>query len=144
MRVTVTSTLQAPIGAVWEKLKQTETLRFVTEGVMTYYTIDLPTEWEVGKTINLRPRLWGKPQGDHFVTVISRSDDEHKIVTHEKGGSVTKWNHTMQLLEDYPGECRLVDTIDIEAGWQTLLIWFFAQNFYHHRHRRWQQLITTP
>lgn len=144
MLARVQSTLPADINTVWGLLLQTRTLGFVAEGIMTYDGLaDLPEVWEVGSNANLRPRLWGKAQGDHFVEVAEVDAEHHRIVTHEHGGVIKKWNHTMKLVEDYPGECHLIDTIDIGAGWQTPTIWLFAQHFYRYRHHRWQELIAT-
>lgn len=142
MRVTVSSVLPAPIEDCWGLLQHTSTLLFVAEGVMTYdNAATLPDTWEVGQTVNLRPRLWGKSQGDHFVRVVTVDHDNHTIVTNEHGGPITVWNHTMHLVEIRPDVCRYTDTIEIEAGWQTPIVWLFAQYFYRHRHARWQQLI---
>lgn len=143
MRVTVISLLPAPIEKCWDLLKKTSTLIFVAEGVMTYDGApDLPPEWTVGiPGVNLLPRLHGKLQGDHFVTVTEVNNNDGRIVTSEYGGDITAWNHTMQLREVGPNLCRYTDTIEIQAGWRTPLIWLFANYFYRHRHKRWQALI---
>ncbi len=145
MRVSVQSNLKTDTKTAWDLLKKTSTLIYVAEGVMTYDgAASLPPEWRVGTRVNLKPRLWGKPQGDHIVRVVDVDERDMQIETEEHGGFVTKWRHVMHLIENYPGECQLVDTIDIKAGWRTPFVCLFAFYFYRHRHKRWQTLISRP
>ncbi|MFM2339645.1 MAG: hypothetical protein RLZZ360_281 [Candidatus Parcubacteria bacterium] len=109
---------------------------------MTYDgATDLPPTWQTGATMNLKPKLWGQPQGDHIVQVVAVNDADRIIETREHGASITKWDHTMRVMGNSSNTCLLVDTIEIEAGWRTLAIATFAWFFYRHRHRRWLQLI---
>lgn len=142
MFVRLSVALNAPLSDCWELLKKTATLSTVTNGMMTYDgAADLPEEWTVGVTTNLKPRLWDNPQGDHFVTVMEVDELRKRIVTKEHGGAITTWNHTMELQRIGPHLCRYTDTIEIKAGWQTVFIWLFALYFYRYRHQQWQKLV---
>tara|TARA_B100000508_G_scaffold115566_1_gene94678 strand:- start:3742 stop:4182 length:441 start_codon:yes stop_codon:yes gene_type:complete len=142
MKVTVTSKFLASTDRVWELLQRSQTLVYVAEGVMTYDGEDeLPERWEVGTEVNLKPRLYGRSQGNHYVQFMEVNPAVRVIETMEWGGPITRWNHTMSLIEVSSNECEYTDAIEIQAGLMTIPVWAFAQFFYRHRHRRWLKLL---
>lgn len=143
MRVTVSSEFPVPATDVWDKLQWSDTLVFVADEVVVYDAADqFPSLWSVGTKVNLRPRLFGfLPPGDHVVEFVKIDQATMTIVTNESGGSIKRWDHTMHVEPLSDERCRYTDSIVIEAGLLTPVIYGFAQFFYRHRHRRWRELL---
>lgn len=142
-RVERTVALPASIEKCWRLLQRTDTLIKVAEGIMTYGGAnDLPEHWSPDNpVVNLKPRLFGIPQGNHFVQVTSLDEENHTIVTNEYGGHIKSWVHTMNLVEVDQFQCLYTDTIEIDAGRRTKLVAWFAHHFYGHRQRRWKEIL---
>ena len=143
MNVTVSSDLPAPALHVWRLLQKSSTLAFLAKGMVRYQTeAKLPKFWKVGEVVNLRPKLFGiLPANDHFVTFTEINSETFTARTSEHGGQIVEWNHAMTIEDRSDGRCRYVDSIEIDAGRFTSATVWFADMFYHHRHRRWLQLL---
>ena len=144
MSMIVESTVILPITAAkaFELLRRSDTLAKVAAGVMTYDTEALwPKYWQVDQKVNLKPRLRGVPQGDHYVTFTTIDEGKRELKTEEFGGPIKSWKHTMILRDTPVGTCFYTDHIVIDAGWKTLWIWLFAKFFYRHRQKRWLKLL---
>ena len=141
-RIERVTSINLPAPVVWDLLNQSKTLEKVAWPVMTYRPVTpLPPRWHVGFTTNIRPRFAGiLPTGIHLVTFDTIDADNLRIVTHETGGAIREWNHTMQVHDIGEHRSVYVDTVDIDAGDETDNIVAFAKFFYRHRHRRWQRL----
>lgn len=76
-------------------------------------------------------------------TLEIRSVDEHTrtIVTHEYGGVLRGWDHTLHVEPVGEHTCRYSDTVDIDAGVLTPVVVLMANGIYRYRHRRWRKLV---
>jgi len=81
------------------------------------------------------------PAYRHTIEVLSVDDATHTIRTHEYGGRIRSWNHTLHAESIGAGRCRYADTIDIDAGWFTGVVALGAAGIFRYRHRRWHKLI---
>lgn len=143
MLIEHSSVFPASAQAVYARLQQSETLQSIVKPVLTFQpTIPFPARWQAGVEVNLRPHLFGLiPTGDHFVRFAEVDDARLCIKTHEHGGPVEKWEHTMQVEPLSATTSRYTDSVDIEAGNVTKLVCFLALRFYRHRHCQLQQLL---
>lgn len=134
------SLLQMPVAEAWRALKRIDTLAAVARPLVTYppmQSLDFPSEWEVGQSLNIRPKLFGiLDQGNYWVYVTECSETNRRIVTREHSDTITRWIHTMQLTPATDRSCYLIDTVEIDAP---LPVYLFARLFYAHRHRRWKR-----
>jgi hypothetical protein len=54
---------------------------------------------------------------------------------------VRRWDHLIRVEPADGGRTRYSDTIEVEAGALTPLVWLFAKLFYRHRQRRWRTIV---
>ncbi|MFD4444791.1 hypothetical protein ACFWPK_33930 [Nocardia sp. NPDC058519] len=81
------------------------------------------------------------PAYRHTIEVTEVDAASGTIRTHEHGGIVTEWNHTLQVVPITDQTCRYTDTIDIEAGYATPLVAAIAAGIFRYRQRRWHRLV---
>jgi hypothetical protein len=62
------------------------------------------------------------PFSVHHLEVASIDDERRVLVSHEHGGLVRTWHHTLVVTEVDDASCRYEDRIDIDAGVFTLLV----------------------
>jgi len=142
------TTLAAPIDAVWEALQRPATLVYVSRGWLSFRPVDPPT----------LPERWPQDGGDFEVALtafgilpigrqvigMSRSDDPgpaRVIRDNGRGTLVRVWDHRITLMPEGSDATRYTDSLRIEAGWLTPLVVIWARGFYAHRQRRWHKLI---
>ena len=89
-------------------------------------------------TVRVRMYLLGMaPLGTHTLHFESIDPRAHEIMTREHDWLVRRWDHCIRIQPLAAGQCRYSDTVDIEAGLLTPLVWLFARCFYAHRQWRW-------
>ena len=131
------------------EVETSQLLRYVSSPLVRFAAIDppeLPERWaEASYKVGLR--ILGRIPFGSQVIQISRgafSDNEtgFRASLRDNGHSalVARWDHWITI-ESAPGGCRYTDTVDIQAGIFTPLVWAFAWVFYRHRQRRWQRLV---
>jgi hypothetical protein len=89
----------------------------------------------------LAARLWWfglLPGWRHRLRVVEATATE--LRTREGGGPVRAWNHTLTFEPTGDGACRYTDTVELDAGPLTPLVWCFAQGLFRWRQARWRQL----
>ncbi len=62
------------------------------------------------------------PAYRHTIEVIEVDDAEQTIRTHEHGGVLRAWNHTLRVEPIDTQTCRYTDTVEIDAGPQRLFV----------------------
>jgi hypothetical protein len=80
------------------------------------------------------------PVSYHHLQVREIDADAMRLVAHEWGGAVRRWEHTIWVEPLGEGRCRYTDRIEIDAGPFTAIVAGFAALFYRHRQRRWRRL----
>jgi hypothetical protein len=144
MKVSITSNIEASSEDAWALVKQSNTLLYVTRGLMGFKSISssLPNEWQQGKTEQLRIMLFGLiPAWRHQISFKDISDSKMVMLTHESGGVVKTWNHLISIKTADSSSCNYTDDVEIKAGLFTPLIWLYAHVFYRYRQFRWRYLV---
>jgi len=143
--VYIESELSADIDRVWHDMQLPATFLYLCRGLFGVPAL-------VGRTDRLRAGERGTgwlmafhafPAYRHTIEVLSVDEATHTIRTHEYGGRIRSWNHTLHAEAVGPGRCRYSDTIEIDAGWFTDLVALGAAGIFRYRHRRWHKLIRT-
>lgn len=138
LRVSVSTILNAPLEQVWLKIKRTDTLIYVTRGVLDYSDCVFPSELSEGDTITMQLWLFHfLPLWRHRITILQIDDAQHILHTNESGGLIRVWNHTLSASQQDSGKTFYQDQIDVDAGLFSPLIWLFANLFYRYRQYRW-------
>jgi ligand-binding SRPBCC domain-containing protein len=141
MRVIHHSIFPAPADRVWEMLQRTETLAYITRGMMSFEVVDLPAEVREGAVARLKVKALNLPAMDYEIRVRTFDPEAHETVTEEHGGMVRRWVHRITIEPLSSDRCLYTDRIDIDAGLMTPVVWAFAQVFYRIRQRRWLDLL---
>ena len=84
--------------------------------------------------------FWIIPMGVHTVIFEKIDQENYEIQSREHDPLVARWDHLISIkpLDDLRSLYR--DTIDIDAGGLTFVVWAWANLFYRHRQRRWRAL----
>jgi hypothetical protein len=144
MKVSITSTIEASAEEAWNLVKQSNTLLYITRGLMGFKPIEseLPKEWLEGNTEQLRIMLFGViPAWRHQISFKKISDKNMDMLTHESGGVVNTWNHLINVKPLDASSCTYTDDVEIKAGLFTPFIWLYAHVFYRYRQLRWRSWV---
>jgi hypothetical protein len=100
-----------------------------------------PERWREGLTIRGRLYILGfVPVGTHSVH-IERVDHRHyEIQSRESDPLAKTWDHLIAIRPLGEDRSTYRDTIDIDAGALTFVVWAWAAWFYRHRQRRWRAI----
>lgn len=142
--ITVTSILPFSIETAWEKLQESQTLVFITKGMMKFEPIEgkFPEKWAIGKTYQTRTKFYGfmPAKGIHNIFFESKDDDNFIIKTKENSDTIKVWNHTMQLKKISENEVEYTDKIVIYNGKNHGFMAWWTKRYYQYRQKRWRKL----
>lgn len=141
MIVKRTAILPASRAAVFQKLQQPETLRYIAKPFATFEPVGEPVQkWTAGSTSAYRFCLFGViPFGTHTIHIVRF--DQDGVSSREGNEHVPVWNHEIKLIKLDGSRTEYTDRVEIRAGWKTIFIWLWAKAFYAHRQRRWVKLL---
>jgi len=140
--VRVTTRLPIRAEVAWDTVKRTDTLRYVTRGLLGFRVEGgAPERLAEDETYRLRLLFFGVvPAWRHEIHVVRLDERAREIRTEERGGPVRDWRHRITVDEEGWGSTRYMDELDISAGAVTPLVWLYAQFFYRYRQMRWRRL----
>jgi ligand-binding SRPBCC domain-containing protein len=140
--VRVSTRLPVPAELAWDTVKRTDTLRYVTRGLLGFRPEGvIPERLAEGETYRMRLLFFGVlPAWRHEIRVVRLDEAGHEIRTEEHGGPVRDWRHRITVDAEGWGSARYMDEIQIAAGPLTPLVWLYAQLFYRYRQMRWRRL----
>lgn len=81
------------------------------------------------------------PAYRHTIEVVEVDQASRTVRTHEHGGLLKAWNHTLHVEPIDEHSSRYSDTVDIDAGVATAFVAALAKEIYRYRHRRWRKLV---
>ncbi|MHA7652271.1 SRPBCC family protein [Mycobacterium sp. ML4] len=140
--VHVETRLSTSADRVWRAMLSPATFRYVCKGLFAFPAL-------AGRTEQLRQGECGTgwlmafhviPAYRHTIEVVDVDEASFTIRTHEYGGILKAWNHTLHVEPLQEGSCRYSDTVDIDAGLLTGLVVAMAKGIYRYRQRRWRKL----
>jgi hypothetical protein len=100
-----------------------------------------PLTWADG-TYRVSMRLFGIiPLGKQAIVISHPPADIFTLRDNGHSALIRTWDHTITITPSGTGTLYR-DQVVIEAGLLTPLVWSFALLFYHHRQRRWRQLVS--
>ena len=137
--------LDAPPDRVWETLKQVDTLRYITRGLLGFRPLGpVPDTLRAGEVVRVRLLFFHViPAWAHEIRIVHVDEEAHVIETREHGGGVKRWDHRLTVEPAGAGRSRYTDCIEIDAGAATRLVWAYANLFYRYRQWRWRRLART-
>jgi ligand-binding SRPBCC domain-containing protein len=140
-RCQVTTILPAPAQTIWEAVKRPATLFHVTRGMLGFSgKQNFPARWQIGQS--LQTRLWFfhlLPAPFVHKMQVAEVDEARRLIRSHETSPVYTWDHTIRV-DEQNDTTRYTDSIDIQAGLFTWLIWLYANIFYRYRQWRWYKL----
>jgi uncharacterized protein YndB with AHSA1/START domain len=140
--LTIETDLAAPADRVWQAMLLPATFLHVCRPLFRVPglegRIDPLTEGEIGSAW-----LWAfgvVPAYRHTIEVRRVDPGARTIATHEHGGVLRRWDHTLAVEPAGPDRARYRDTLAIDAGPLTPVAVAVAAAIFRHRHRRWRRL----
>lgn len=142
MRVKVESVLPCNADLAWQELQTSRLLLEVIRPLAAVVAMPgerLPETWKAGEVVRCRCYLLGiVPLGPRKIFFERIDPATREIQSRESDALIRHWDHLAAIEPVDPGHCRFRDTIEIDAGLLTPLVWLYAYLFYSHRQRRWQ------
>lgn len=139
----IETTLPAGADRVWSAMKNPSTMLYVLRGIAGFPALagrtDPIEEGEKGRGWLLAFHVL--PLSRHTIEVLSVDQSTRSIRTHEYGGVLRRWDHTLHV--EALGDDRSVysDTVEIDAGPLTNAVARLAESIYRYRQRRWHRLV---
>jgi hypothetical protein len=142
----VSTLLDCSATKAWNEVQKSSLHRYVTWPLARFVPLraPLPERWSEGLTIQCKLFVFGViPMGVHTVHIEKINQTNYEIQSREHDPLVARWDHLISIrpLGDLQSTYR--DTIDIDAGSLTFVVWAWANWFYRHRQRRWRALAKT-
>lgn len=135
--------LGADVGRVWDAMLRPATFLYVVRGLFSVPMLAGRTEpFEAGESGTAWLFVFHViPAYRHTINVISVDPASHTVRTHEHGGMLRVWNHTLHAEPIDGGRTRYSDTLEIDAGPLTPVVAFGARWIFRYRQRRWHRLV---
>lgn len=104
-----------------------------------------PDTWEQGKTYKMSMYLFGVfPMGWQELTINSiKNTNEASLLDVGPGLIVRKWDHRVMLTKKSDHETRYEETLHLEAGIFTPIVWLGMILLFWWRKKRWIQITKT-
>jgi hypothetical protein len=144
MMVRLTTLLDTAPDKAWAAVKRSDTLRYVTRGLLGFGGTPLPEEWRAGETVRTRLLFFHLlPAWTHELRIIRVDGEAREILTNEGGAFIKTWSHLITVRPHADGGCLYTDEIEVRAGVLTPFVWLYASAFYRYRQMRWRRLAST-
>lgn len=145
MQVKISTLLRRDPERIWQEVQTTRLLRYIAHPLVLFEPIipkTFPEKWS-DERYWVHMKLFGfLPFGKQWIGIRRvAKPDEYEILDDGRGEMIARWRHLITLRKTPEGFTQYTDTVDIEAGWLTLGVWFFANVFFRYRQRRWRRLV---
>jgi len=103
-----------------------------------------PERWSEGLVLRCKLFVFGViPIGAHTLHFEKIDHDNYELQSREHDPFIARWDHMVSVKPLDGSRSIFRDTIDIDAGSLTFVVWAWANWFYRHRQRRWRALAKT-
>jgi hypothetical protein len=145
MIVDVSTVLNCSAAKAWNEVQKSSLLLYVIWPLARVVPVGgpFPERWSAGPTVQCKLYVFRViPIGVHTIHIEKIDQKNYEIQSREHDPLITGWDHLISIksLDDDRSIYR--DTIDIDAGSLTFLVWAWANWFYRHRQRRWRAAKT--
>ena len=139
----VQTTLPTGADRVWRAMQSPVTFLYVCRGLLGFPALSGRAEplWAGERGTGWLFAFHLVPAYRHTIEVIEVDEPTLTIRTHEHGGMLRSWNHTLTVEPVDEQTCRYSDTVAIDAGPVTPFVAALAVGIYRYRQRRWHKLV---
>ena len=146
MIVDVSTVLNCSAAKAWNEVQNSSLFLYVIWPMARVVPTGapFPERWSEGLTIQCKSLVFGViPIGVRTLHIEKIDQKNYEIQSREHDPLIARWDHLVSIkpLDDSRSIYR--DTIDIDAGSLTFVVWAWANWFYRHRQRRWRALAKT-
>ena len=146
MIVDVSTVLNCSAAKAWNEVQNSSLFLYVIWPMARVVPTGapFPERWSEGLTIQCKSFVFGViPIGVRTLHIEKIDQKNYEIQSREHDPLIARWDHLVSIkpLDDSRSIYR--DTIDIDAGSLTFVVWSWANWFYRHRQRRWRALAKT-
>jgi hypothetical protein len=141
--VHVETTLPTDADRVWPAMLSPVTFLYVCKGLF-----GVPALSGRSEALRLGERGTGWlfafhliPAYRHTIEIVEVDPASKTLRTHEHGGILRSWDHTLHVEPIDERTSRYSDTVDIDAGAATVFVAALATGIYRYRQRRWRKLV---
>ena len=125
---------------VWRLATDLDALSKIMDGVISFEGLPSGRVYQ-GQKITVQVSLFGKlPSQPYFMEVLQCDDEAMVLRSFERGAGVKSWRHTLTVEPQQSGS-RLVEVIDIDAGWMSWAFALWARFLYRKRHKPRVQML---
>ena len=144
MKVYVETVLDCSAPKIWNELLNLSSFTYIIKPLV-YAQLCSPSQYPErlyeGLTLIIRPYLFSfLPMSKKTINIETVDHDSFFMQTREFDSLVHIWDHSIMVKQTDNGQTKYSDTIKIEAGIFTPVVWLFAKWFYRHRQNRWKKL----
>jgi hypothetical protein len=146
MIVDVSTVLNCSAAKAWDEVQKSSLLLYVISPLARVVPIGapLPERWSEGLTIRCKSLVFGViPIGVRTLHFEKIDHKNYELQSREHDPLIARWDHLISIKPLANSRSIYRDTIDIDAGSLTFVVWAWANWFYRHRQRRWRALATT-
>jgi hypothetical protein len=141
----VSTVLNCSAAKAWNEVQKSSLLLHLIWPLVRVVAVGapFPERWSEGP-MQCKMYIFGIiPVGVHTIHIENIDQKNFQIQSREHDRLVPRWDHLISIkaLDDNRSLYR--DTIEIDAGWLTFVVWAWANWFYRHRQRRWRALAKT-
>ena len=144
MRVHVASRFPCSPDRFWTALVRTDVLAEISAPLIAFEAVEPPDvieRWIDRLLVRVKTSLFGRlPLGVRTIEIVEVDASRGVVRTRERDALVRRWDHEMHVARNGAGT-RFTDSVEIDAGLATPLVWLFATQLYKHRHRRWRSVV---
>jgi hypothetical protein len=140
--IEVTTELEADADLVWAAMQHPTTFLYVCRGLFGVPAL-------AGRSVPFRQGESGTgwifafhvlPLHRHTIELAEVDESTRTLRSHEHGGVVRAWNHTLHVEPVGERRSRYSDTVDIDAGLLTAVVARVAVSICRYRQARWRRL----
>ena len=146
MIVDVSTILNCSAAKAWNEVQKSSLHRHVIRPLARLVPVGapLPERWSEGHTIQCKLFVFGViPIGVRTLHIEKIDHKSYEIQSREHDPLIARWDHLVSIKPLADTQSIYRDTIDIDAGSLTFVVWAWANWFYRHRQRRWRALAKT-
>jgi hypothetical protein len=143
MKVDVSTELSCSAVKAWDEVQKSSLLLHVIWPLARVVPTGapFPERWSEGLTVQCKSYVFGViPIGVRTLNFEKIDHKNYEIQSREYDPLMPRWDHLVSIKPLDVTRSIYRDTIDIDAGSLTFLVWAWANWFYRHRQRRWRAL----
>ncbi|MEE4210079.1 MAG: SRPBCC family protein [Parvularcula sp.] len=133
--VVVSHRYDHPADEVWASIVSYPALQELASGDVNFASLP-QRQARAGDEFTFPMRVFGLPMASYKVRVLERDDHQRRLQSHEFGGPIKNWEHTVEVTPEGSAHCVVTDRVLIDAGALSGFVAGKAKRMYRERARR--------